>query len=76
MPPIKPKRFPVNKIKLENVSWVSEIVHNKNILDSIEDILGPNILCWSSSFFIKHVRCAHVINSLNLSVQLSRLLIL
>lgn len=34
-------------------SWVSEIVHNKNILDSIEDILGPNILCWSSSFFIK-----------------------
>ena len=34
-------------------SWVNEIVHNKNILDSVEDILGPNILCWSSSFFIK-----------------------
>ena len=34
-------------------SWVNEIVNNKKILDSIEDILGPNILCWSSNFFIK-----------------------
>ncbi len=33
--------------------WVNEIVNNKNILDVIEDILGPNILCWSSNFFIK-----------------------
>ena len=36
-------------------SWVNKIVHNNNILDSVEDILGPNILCWSSSFFIKEV---------------------
>ena len=34
-------------------SWVNEIVNNKKILDSVEDILGPNILCWSSNFFIK-----------------------
>jgi non-haem Fe2+, alpha-ketoglutarate-dependent halogenase len=33
--------------------WVNEIVNNKTILDAIEDILGPNILCWSSNFFIK-----------------------
>ena len=33
--------------------WVNEIVNNKTILDSIEDVLGPNILCWSSNFFIK-----------------------
>lgn len=33
--------------------WVNEIVNNKNILDVIEDVLGPNILCWSSNFFIK-----------------------
>ena len=34
-------------------SWVNEIVNNNKILDSVEDILGPNILCWSSNFFIK-----------------------
>ena len=33
--------------------WVYEIVKNKNILDAIEDLLGKNILCWSSNFFIK-----------------------
>ncbi|PPR15163.1 MAG: hypothetical protein CFH33_01620 [Alphaproteobacteria bacterium MarineAlpha9_Bin3] len=33
--------------------WVNEIVHNNKILDIMEDILGPNILCWSSNFFIK-----------------------
>ena len=33
--------------------WVYEIVRNKNILDAVEDLLGQNILCWSSNFFIK-----------------------
>ena len=33
--------------------WVYEIVKNKSILDCIEDLLGKNILCWSSNFFIK-----------------------
>ena len=33
--------------------WVYEIVKNQKILDVIEDLLGENILCWSSNFFIK-----------------------
>mgnify|MGYP003956548239 FL=1 len=33
--------------------WVYEIVNNKIILDAVEDLLGPNILCWSTNFFIK-----------------------
>ena len=33
--------------------WVNDIVNDEKILDVIEDILGPNILCWSSNFFIK-----------------------
>jgi len=33
--------------------WVYEIVNNKIILDAIEDLLGPDILCWSTNFFIK-----------------------
>ena len=27
---------------------------NKKILDIVEELIGPNILCWSSDFFIKY----------------------
>jgi hypothetical protein len=33
--------------------WLSEIVRNERILDAVESLLGPDILCWSSSFFAK-----------------------
>ena len=33
--------------------WLAETIRRKEILDPIEDILGPNILCWASSFFWK-----------------------
>lgn len=34
--------------------WLSEIVRNAQILDAVESLLGPDILCWSSSFFAKN----------------------
>lgn len=34
-------------------TWVDEIVRHPAILDAVEDILGPDILAWSSSFFTK-----------------------
>lgn len=34
-------------------TWADELVHNSAILDAVADIIGPDILCWSSSFFIK-----------------------
>ena len=34
-------------------TWASEIAHNPAILDAVESILGPDILLWGSSFFIK-----------------------
>jgi chlorinating enzyme len=34
-------------------TWASEIVHHPKILDTVEDLLGPDLLCWSSSFFTK-----------------------
>lgn len=37
-------------------TWANEIVRHPRILDAVEDIVGPNILCWSSSFFIKEAR--------------------
>ena len=35
------------------ITWLNELVRHPNILDAVEDILGPNILCWASSFFNK-----------------------
>src|SRR6058998_1783907 len=34
-------------------TWLDRLVRHPRILDAVEDILGPNLLCWSSSFFIK-----------------------
>ena len=37
-------------------TWLWELVHDPRILDAVEDVLGPDLLCWSSSFFIKEAR--------------------
>jgi chlorinating enzyme len=34
-------------------TWVDELVHHPKILDAVESILGPNLLCWTTNFFIK-----------------------
>jgi non-heme Fe2+,alpha-ketoglutarate-dependent halogenase len=33
--------------------WLNELIRHPRILDAAEDVLGPNLLCWSTSFFIK-----------------------
>ena len=33
--------------------WLCDIIRNEKLLDAVEDIIGPNILCWGSSFFSK-----------------------
>jgi hypothetical protein len=33
--------------------WVDELMRNTTILDCIEDLIGPDILCWNSWFWIK-----------------------
>ena len=39
-----------------NFEFLDSIVHNKNLLDAVEDILGPNILALAYSLFIKEPR--------------------
>ena len=34
-------------------TWINEMVRHPRILDAMEDLLGPDILCWNTSFFIK-----------------------
>lgn len=36
--------------------WAQEIIRHPRILDAIEDLLGPDLLCWSTSMFTKEPR--------------------
>ena len=31
----------------------SDIIRHPKVLDGVEDLIGPNIFCWGSSFFVK-----------------------
>jgi hypothetical protein len=37
-------------------TFVSELVHRPAIVDAIEDLYGPDLLCWNTNFFIKEAR--------------------
>ena len=34
-------------------TWADELVHNPEILDAVSDLIGPDLLCWNTNFFIK-----------------------
>lgn len=34
-------------------TWANELVRHPKILDAVEDVIGPNIICWTTNFFIK-----------------------
>lgn len=33
--------------------WLCDVVRHPRLLDAVEDLIGPNILCWGASFFTK-----------------------
>jgi chlorinating enzyme len=37
-------------------SWLGDLVRQEHIVDAIEDLYGPNLLCWTTNFFIKEAR--------------------
>ncbi len=34
-------------------TWANALVRHPKILDAVEDIIGPDIICWTTNFFIK-----------------------
>jgi non-haem Fe2+, alpha-ketoglutarate-dependent halogenase len=36
------------------LTWLNALIRHPRILDPVQDILGANILCWGSGFFIKN----------------------
>ena len=37
-------------------TWVNDLIRHPRILDAVEDVLGPNLFCWNTSFFVKEAR--------------------
>lgn len=37
-------------------AWLGDLVRQARIVDAIEDLHGPNLLCWTTNFFIKEAR--------------------
>lgn len=33
--------------------WLAELVRHERVLDAVQDVIGPDILCWGSQFFSK-----------------------
>ena len=52
-------RLPENGLRMKSnllLTWVDEIVRHPGVLDAVESIIGPDILVWGTSFFIKEPR--------------------
>ena len=37
-------------------AWLADLVRNSKMLDAVEDLYGPDLLCWTTTFFIKEGR--------------------
>jgi hypothetical protein len=37
-------------------TWLADLVRHPALLDAVESVLGPDLLCWNSSFFTKEAR--------------------
>ena len=36
--------------------WLTELIHHPKLLDAIEDVMGPDLVVWGTSFFTKKAR--------------------
>jgi len=37
-------------------TWLNDLIRHPRILDAVEDVIGPDILCWGTTFFTKEAR--------------------
>ncbi|MGB8435689.1 MAG: phytanoyl-CoA dioxygenase family protein [Burkholderiales bacterium] len=42
--------------------WLDDLMRNDRILDAVEDLIGPDILCWNSIFWIKEAHSASFVS--------------
>src|SRR4029079_12156015 len=61
----KSGRLPAGGLRSKShllLTWVDEIVRNREVLDAVEGVIGPDILAWGTSFFIKEPRNASFVS--------------
>ena len=44
------------------MKWLADIVHHPRILDVVEDLIGPDLLCWTTHWFIKEAGTPHYVS--------------
>src|ERR1700757_4069322 len=44
-------------------TWANELARHPGILDAVADIIGPDILCWSTAFFTKEAHSPAFVSS-------------
>lgn len=42
--------------------WLDDLMREARILDAVEDLIGPDILCWNSIFWIKEAHSASFVS--------------
>ena len=42
--------------------WVDDLMRDEKVLDCIEDLIGPDILCWNSWFWIKEANTSSYVS--------------
>lgn len=42
--------------------WLSDVVRDPRILDRVEELLGPDILCWTTHWFIKEANSTQYVS--------------
>ena len=35
------------------MKWLADVIRHPRILDAVEDLIGPNLLCWTTHWFVK-----------------------
>lgn len=44
------------------LTFLDDLIRHPKILDAVEDVIGPNILCWGTNFFTKEPKTANFIS--------------
>ena len=42
--------------------WLADLIRSPRLLDAVEDLIGPNIMCWGSQWWIKEPRSPHFVS--------------
>jgi non-haem Fe2+, alpha-ketoglutarate-dependent halogenase len=42
--------------------WLADLIRAPHILDAVEDLIGPNIMCWNTHWFIKEANTPNYVS--------------